>query len=297
MAAFGRQYLVEADGGELISCFTRGKRSDVACGDRVSFAMTGESADAKQQGVIESLAPRASLFCRAAAHRTKLIAANATQIALVVAGEPSFSDELLCRALAAAEREGLRAFLALNKTDLASVADAARSRLAPFAQAGYEVVELSAQNDVTPLRARLTGAMTVLLGQSGMGKSTIVNALAPEANAATREISRFLDSGKHTTTHARLYRLDAQTTLIDTPGLQEFGLAHLTRAEIEAGFVEVRPVLGHCRFPDCRHVTEPGCAVREAVTAGRFHPRRFELMQRILASEASAAATIGKAAR
>ena len=296
MAAFGRQYLVETEGSELFLCFTRGKRSDVACGDRVSFAVTGEGGGAKNQGVIDSVAPRASLFRRAAAHRTKLIAANATQIGLVVAGEPSFSDELLCRALAAAEREGLRAFLALNKTDLGAAADAARLRLAPFAQAGYEVLELSAQNDVTPLRDRLEGATTVLLGQSGMGKSTIVNALAPEAGAATREISRFLDSGKHTTTHARLYRLDAQTTLIDTPGLQEFGLAHLTRAEIEAGFVEVRPYLGHCRFPDCRHMTEPDCALREAVMAGHVHPRRFELMQRILAAE-DAAAVFGKAAR
>jgi len=148
VAAFGRQYLVESDEGELISCFTRGKRSDVACGDRVSFAMTSDGGSAKHQGIIESIAPRASLFRRAAAHRTKLIAANATQIALVVAGEPSFSDELLCRALAAAEREGMRAFIALNKIDLGAAADAARSRLAPFAQAGYDVVELSAQHDV-----------------------------------------------------------------------------------------------------------------------------------------------------
>ncbi len=280
IAAFGRQYLVETDAGEFIRCVTRGKQGGVVCGDRVAAAPTGPG-----EGVIAAVEPRASLFQRAAPHRAKPIAANATQTAVVVAGEPSFSEELVCRAIVAAERERMKALVVVNKADLAEATRAALARLAPFGAAGYPVVAISARGDVSPLAERLAGETTVLVGQSGMGKSTIVNALVPGANAETREISRFLDSGRHTTTHARLYRLAPGTAIVDCPGLQDFGLAHLSRAEIEQGFPELRPLLGRCRFTDCSHRTEPGCAVLAAVAEGRVHPRRLELLQRILAAE------------
>jgi ribosome biogenesis GTPase len=119
-----------------------------------------------------------------------------------------------------------------------------------------------------------------------MGKSTIINALLPDARAATREISAFLASGRHTTTQARLYRLDAESTLIDCPGLQEFGLHHLSQHDIEAGFVEFRDFFGRCRFQDCRHLAEPGCALAQAVAAGKIHPRRLDLFRRISRAEA-----------
>jgi len=125
----------------------------------------------------------------------------------------------------------------------------------------------------------------VLIGQSGMGKSTIVNALVPDADAATQEISRFLDSGRHTTAHARFYRLDPASAIVDSPGVQEFGLAHLGARDIEAGFVDIRPLAGACRFPDCRHDGEPGCAVAAAVGEGRVHARRLELFRRIVNAE------------
>jgi len=240
------------------------------------------------QGVIEAVDPRATLFCRSAAHRAKLLAANATQAAVVVAGEPSFSDELIARVLAAAEHERMRAFIVLNKTDLAAPTAAARERLAPFAAAGYRVVETRADGaapDLGALRGALAGETTVLIGQSGMGKSTLVNALVPGAGAATREISRFLDSGRHTTTASRLHRLDGGA-LVDCPGMQEFGLAHLSADDIARGFVDVRPHLGRCRFRDCRHRSEPDCAVRAAVERGALHPRRMELLLRILEAEA-----------
>lgn len=282
VAAHGRHYVVETGSGALVRCVPRGKRSVYACGDRVSLAPAGRNA-----GVIESAAQRTSLFLRAAPHRQKLIAANATQVAVVVAGEPSFSDELVCRILVAAESQGIPAILVLNKADLAELTRAARERLRPFEQAGYAVLAVSALGELAPLAARLANETTVLLGQSGMGKSTLVNALVPGVAARTQEISRFLDSGRHTTTSTRLYRLPGGGAIVDSPGLQGFGLAYLTPARIEHAFPELRPLAGRCRFSDCRHRAEPACAVRAAVAAGDVHPRRLELLHRILAAEAS----------
>ncbi|MFO7189129.1 MAG: ribosome small subunit-dependent GTPase A [Pseudomonadota bacterium] len=284
VAAFGRQYLVETDSGEILRCVPRGKRSNVACGDRVRIETTGA-----KEGVIETIEPRSSLFMRAAGHRQKIIAANVTQVVVVVAGVPSFSDELIARALVAAEQQHLRSVIALNKADLVEETAAARERLKPFELAGYRVLELSAKRSVAPLVDVLEGHTTVLLGQSGMGKSTIVNTIVPDADAATQEISTFLDSGRHTTTHARLYRLGPDTALIDCPGLQEFGLTHLTADEIERGFVELHPYLGQCRFRDCRHRSEPDCAVRAAVERGLIAPRRLQLLHRILDNPAGSA--------
>lgn len=281
VAAYGRQYLVDCGESGLVASAPRGKKSVYACGDRVAVRATAPGA-----GVIEGAMPRKTEFFRAQARRAKLIAANATQVAVVAAAEPSFSDEFIARVLLAAERQGLAGMLVLNKADLAEPFARARERIRPFELAGYRVVELSARRDAEPLRPHLAGKVTVLAGQSGMGKTTIINALVPGANSATREISRFLDSGRHTTAHARLYRLDAATALVDCPGLQQFGLAHLAFCDIEWGFPEFRPLIGACRFQDCRHAAEPGCAIREACLRGAIHPRRLALFQRI-ASEAA----------
>jgi ribosome biogenesis GTPase len=283
VAVYGRRCLVESRGGDLLPCLLRGRHVQYACGDRVLVRRT-----AKGEGVIEAADPRSTLFLRAAPHRRKLIAANATQVAVITAGEPSVSDELACRVLVAAGSQAIRGLVVINKTDLEAPTAALRARLAPLAHAGYTVIEICAKRDVAALRRRLDGETTVLIGQSGMGKSTIVNALVPEADAATEEISRFLDSGRHTTSHVRLYRLDAATAIIDSPGMQEFGLAHLTPAEIERGFPELAVYAGCCRFRDCRHRAEPGCAVRAAADAGAVHPRRLELLHRILDAERAA---------
>lgn len=282
MAAFGRQFLVETYDQRVMQCILKGRRTTVACGDRVMVERTGES-----EGVIEATDPRSSLFMRAAEHRQKVIAANVTQVAIVVAAAPSFNDELIARALVAAEDQGLKALIALNKNDMVEETAAARERLLPFKQAGYRILEMSAKRNVAVLVEALQGEATVLLGESGMGKSTIVNTIVPDADAATREISTFLSSGRHTTTHARMYRLGPETSLIDCPGLQDFGLAHLDDQAIERGFVEFRPYLGHCRFRDCHHATEPDCAIRAAVESGKIHPRRLAIYRRILNSRAN----------
>ena len=270
VAVHGRHYLVRLDDDHLLNCFPRGKKSNLACGDRVTIERT-----APDQGVITELAQRTSLFFRSDEYREKLIAANVTQIVVVVATEPGFSDELMSRCLAAAEEQRIGAAIVLNKVDLTAHLEATRAQLEPFRRAGYPVVELSAKSGAAALAPLLHGQISILVGQSGMGKSTLVNALVPDARAATREISAALDSGKHTTTFSRLYRIDRNSALIDSPGLQVFGLAHLSRQDVEAAFPEFRPYLGHCRFRDCRHDTEPGCALRAAVQQGTLDSRRF----------------------
>lgn len=271
VAAFGRHYEIELPDGRIATGYPRGKKSPYAVGDEVTLTADGQ---------ITGHSPRRSLLYRSDAYRQKLIAANATQLLLVVATQPSFSDMLLSRALVAAEHQGLRPLIALNKCDLAEdrpdLLAGARALLAPFAALGYRIIELSAKRDVSPLLALLAGETTVLVGQSGMGKSTLTNSLVPGADAATRELSTALDSGKHTTTHARLYRLPAGGRLIDSPGLQEFGLKHLDAGEIEFGFPEFRPYLGECRFRDCGHAAEPGCAIKAAIASGIIHPRRID---------------------
>lgn len=276
IAAHGRQYLVELDSGETLLCFPRGKKSDVACGDRVEV-----SRPSRDQGAIEAIVPRASLLYRSNEFRHKLIAANVSQVLIVVATEPGFSFDLVCRCLVAAQAQDVSTRIILNKNDLTERLPAAREALAPFVALGIPVLELSAKNGAELLRPLLAGHTSLLVGQSGMGKSTLVNALIPEAQAATREISEALDSGKHTTTHARLYHLDPSSDtagdLIDSPGLQDFGLQHLNQGEIEHAFPELSPYLGQCRFRDCRHDREPDCALRQALDTGKIDPRRWNV--------------------
>lgn len=271
VGAFGRQYLVELPGPEILTCFPRGKRSTLACGDLVEVART-----APGQGVVDAVVPRSTLLYRSDQFRQKLIAANVTQIVIVLAVVPSFYEELLNRCIAAAENQRLSLVIVLNKFDLAGEHKAAMDRLTLYSDLGYRVIPLSAKRDISPLRPLLGGQASVLIGQSGMGKSTIINALIPDAGATTAEISAALDSGRHTTTHARLYHLDADADLIDSPGMQEFGLHHLGQQDLAEAFVEFRPLLGHCRFHNCRHLVEPGCAIAQAEAEGKIDARRLD---------------------
>jgi ribosome biogenesis GTPase len=204
----------------------------------------------------------------------------------VLATEPHFSEDLLGRALIAAEAHGLESLIVLNKIDVEHAVPLARERLAPYRELGYAVIELSAKmapGDVHPqLDSRLKDRSTILLGQSGMGKSTLVNLLVPDADAATREISSALNSGRHTTTFTRLYELPGGGSLIDSPGFQEFGLHHLSEGQLERAFADFRPYLGHCRFYNCHHLHEPGCAVLEAVDAGKIRPERHALYAQLV---------------
>lgn len=286
-AAFGRHYEVSTGFGSpdeaRIQCVPRGKKSQYACGDDVVF-----NASAEGQGVITGLVPRRNLLWRSDAFREKLIAANLDLIVIVVATEPGFYDLLVSRCITAAEHQRIDTLIVLNKADLGVRLPAARAQLSPFVALGHEVLELSALDDAVALRPQLANRRSILVGQSGMGKSTLINALIPEAAAATREISDALDSGKHTTTFARLYPLQGGGSVIDSPGMQAFGLAHVPLDELPECFAEFRPWLGHCRFRDCKHGTEPDCALTQALERGDIHPRRFDHF-RLIRSEIESA--------
>lgn len=280
IAAHGRHYFVEADAVKL-HCVTRGKKSDVAVGDIVNLKKTS-----LDQGVIESIAERKTLLYRSDQYKSKLLAANVTQLFIVVATEPGFSDDLISRSLIAAEAAGVAVHIILNKTDVAELMPKTRERLKPYAALGYPIHEVSArtQPDATCalLAPLLAGQSTILIGQSGMGKSSLINLLVPDADIATREISAALDTGKHTTTFTRLYRIGADTAIIDSPGFQEFGLYHLSEGMLERAFREFSPFLGSCKFYNCRHLIEPSCAVLAAVESGQITRMRHALYAQLL---------------
>jgi ribosome biogenesis GTPase / thiamine phosphate phosphatase len=290
IAAHGRHYLVAPDGGGApLQCFPRGKKSEVAVGDRVEYQST--SAD---QGVIVAIGERRNLLYRSDQFKSKLFAANLDQLLIVLATEPHFSEDLLGRALVAAEANDLKPLIVLNKIDVEAALPLARARLERYRALGYTVLELSVKGQPEAARAALAehlhGHSTILLGQSGMGKSTLVNLLIPDAEAATREISTALNSGRHTTTFTRLYKLPPDEpggrpesgALIDSPGFQEFGLYHLTEGKLERAFPEFRPLLGHCRFYNCHHLHEPGCAILEAIEGGSIAQERQALYAQLM---------------
>jgi len=277
VAAHGRHDLVLMPNGQLLNCVTRGRKGGIACGDFVNATQTGDAS-----GVIDSIAKRSTEFMRSDGLRTKVLAANIDQVWGVVAGTPPFSDELVSRAAIEAERQSLPVTLILNKADLKGPTDIARERLAPFAKLGYRIEEVSLKTEPERAKERLLPMLadrtTLLFGESGMGKSSLLNLLVPNANARTRDISLALNSGRHTTTDARLYNLTDQAgVMIDTPGFQEFGLNHLSAGQIERAFAEMKPFLGQCRFYNCTHLVEPGCAIREAVTKGEISAARYQL--------------------
>ena len=273
VAAYGKRYGVEVEDGSQISCVTRGKKNDLACGDRVEVKMTDT-----HEGVVEKLHSRSSLLFRSNAYKTKTLASNVTQVIIVLATTPSFYEALLNRCLIAAEAAKIKSLIVLNKCDLADNTEAMKL-LSIYQNLGYQVQPLSAKNDIAPLKQWLKNQTSVLVGQSGMGKSTIVNALLPNSAVRTQEVSTVLDSGKHTTTAAHLYHLDSDSDLIDSPGLQEFGLNHLNIEELEHAFIEFRPFLGKCRFNNCKHLHEPDCAVISAVESGKISPVRLAFYQ------------------
>jgi len=274
-AAYGKRYEVELPDGKRISCVTRGKKTDLACGDQVTIKLTDTS-----EGVVESTLPRSSLLYRSNAYRSKMLAANVTQVIIVLATTPSFYEALLNRCLIAAEAAGIKAVIVLNKCDIGDNSDAMK-KLALYSSLGYQVQPLSAKQDISPLAQWLQGHTSVLVGQSGMGKSTIVNALLPESLVRTQEVSEVLDSGKHTTTAAHLYHLNGNSQLIDSPGLQEFGLNHLNIEQLEHAFIEFRPYLGKCRFNNCRHLKEPDCALSQAIIDGKVSRERLVYYQEL----------------
>jgi ribosome biogenesis GTPase len=276
IAAHRRHYIVDLDRGGTIACVMKGRSMTLACGDRVRVARERDG------GAIVDIEPRASLLYRSDGFREKLIAANVTQVLGVVAPDVPVDEHLLNRWIIAAETEHCRFVLVVNKSDLPQARDFA-SRFDPYAAIGYDIVQVSATHDVAALLRHVAGAHSLVIGQSGMGKSTLINALLPGAAARIGAISEALRSGRHTTTSTALYRLqDDSGWIVDSPGMKVFGLAHCSSDAIANAFVELRDVIPRCRFRDCRHDTEPGCAVQAAVAGGRVAPQRVLLLQSLL---------------
>ena len=286
IAAHGRHYLADLD-GEKIQCVTRGKKTNVAVGDVVHVKKTSSD-----QAVIERIAERTTLLYRSDQYKSKLLAANLSRLFIVVATEPGFADDLVSRSLVACEAAGIEAHLILNKTDVEDLLPRARERVKPYAALGYPVHEVSAtaqpEQTVATLQPLLEGQRSIFIGQSGMGKSSLINLLVPDADIAVREISAALDTGKHTTTFTRLYWLDEvadptqRAAIIDSPGFQEFGLYHLSEGMLERAFVEFTPYLGGCKYYNCRHLAEPQCAVLDAVAEGKIARMRHTLYGQLL---------------
>lgn len=288
IATHGRHYLVQV-GTLRLQCVTRGKKSDVAVGDIVEIGQTSPN-----QGVIEKITERKTLLYRSDQYKSKLLASNVTRLFIVVATEPGYSDDLVSRSLVAADAAGVTPHIILNKIDVVASLDKTRERLRQYAAIGYPIHEVSAkaapEQTCDVLLPLLHGQSTIMIGQSGMGKSSLINLLVPDADLATREISAALDTGKHTTTFTRLFSIDEDSSVIDSPGFQEFGLYHLSEGMLERAFPEFAAHLGNCRFYNCHHLNEPGCAVLDAVERGAVSPMRHQLYRQLVHESAQ---TIG----
>ena len=276
LASFGRGVLVQTDDAPL-RCGLKGRKLRVVCGDRITwtYQIAGDGP------TVESIEPRRNLIERIDARgRAEPVAANVDRLAIVAAPEPSPDWFLVDRYWAGASLKDLDAMLIVNKLDLGL--EAIQPELVTYRALGLKCLEVASQPElgIAELKRALAGSVTLFVGQSGVGKSSLVNRLAPEAAAQTAELTRDAE-GRHTTTTARWYRLGADSAIIDAPGVRDFAPpASLVRAA-ERGFVEIHALSVNCRFKDCRHMEEPGCAVRTAVLNLRIAPRRYESYRRL----------------
>jgi ribosome biogenesis GTPase len=280
VGAHGRHYIIETPERQRVLCHRRGKKVDCVVGDQVQWDTTGDG------GVIESVLPRRSLLWRQDRWRSKSFAANIDRVLIIVAASPPMAEPLLARALIAAAHAGIAVQVLLNKADLPEAA-AARERLQPYVRMGVPVLEASLKHDAAQARELLQPLLaqrtTLLLGASGVGKSTLINAVVPDATAQVGEISQALNAGRHTTTTTTWYWLnDARdAAVLDSPGFQEFGLQQIEPADLATWLPDVSAHVAACRFANCTHRSEPDCAVRAAAERGDIAPSRLRLYQEL----------------
>ena len=285
--AYGGQGVVELPDGACREAKFRRSTGRPLCGDRVTVAPADDTSL-----VVTAIEPRHNEFVRAGPRATRqAVAANLDQVLIVVAPRPEPSRDLLERYLVAVHSLGIRPLIVLNKSELMDSAALDREsplrRLDGYRELGFGVLEVSckAAPGTEALPPALAGRCSILVGQSGVGKSSLANALLPDLQLQTGELSRVTGKGTHTTTSTIMYRLPCGGRLIDSPGVWEYGLWEMSQAELAAGFGEFAPFAADCRFNDCRHAGEPGCAVRAAVQAGSVRSWRYEAYLRLLAQK------------
>lgn len=290
ISRFGQHADVESDEGEIYRCNLRRSISSLVCGDKVLWRL-GKETQHSIRGVIEAAHERDSVLSRPDVYDgVKPIAANISQILIVSSLLPAFNGDIIDRYLVAAEQTGITPVIVLNKTDLLGELsqdeqDVIEEQLQIYREIGYQVLYGSSHTNegIDTIKTQLSQHVSIFVGQSGVGKSTLVNALMPELGLITQEVSQNSGLGQHTTTVARLYHFQDGGDLIDSPGIREFGLWHLTPEQVFNGFKEFEQFQGLCKFRDCKHQTDPGCALTSA-TEQEIHPKRLASFQRILAS-------------
>lgn len=270
----------EAD-GKLIRCHMRANLGNIVAGDRVLWR------EGMEKGVISAVFPRQSELLRPDSYgKLKLVAANVDRALITIAPEPEAHGNLIDRYLVIAEYLGIEAVLLVNKADLLSPDHEILKLLDKYQSLGYKTFQISAKNDASlnTLREYLSQGTSIFVGQSGVGKSSIIQTLLPDESIKIGELSEQVKKGKHTTTHARLYHFPFGGHCIDSPGIREFGLWHLSVQDVALGFREFREHVGACRFRDCSHQHEPGCALLQAISDGLVQQSRFHSYLQIVNS-------------
>ncbi len=282
--SFGRRVTVATPDGASFQAELFGKRLTCVCGDEVTIRPPSRASG--DVAKVVTVAPRSTTFARTDSRgRTEPLAANLSLLAVIVAPEPAPDPYIVDRYLAGAALARITAIVVVNKSDLPGAADTQfQSLMREYEAAGYEAIHLSARSTetVAPLKTRLADTVAMFVGQSGMGKSTLTNALAPESSRPTRTISESTGEGRHTTVSTALFRIPGSGELIDSPGVRDYAPPPVEDAQVQVGWPEILSLAPHCRFNNCLHLREPGCAVTEAVATNRIAPRRYESYKRLI---------------
>ncbi len=287
IAHFGTQVEVEAidcdDAGLRQKCHLRANLGSLVTGDKVIWRQ------GRELGVIVAVLDRKSELSRPDAYgNMKVVAANIDQVVIVIAPYPEPHANLVDRYLVATETLNITPIILVNKIDRIDDSNRAfiNALISQYRSLNYTVLEVSSQQteSLVQLQEHLTDKISVFVGQSGVGKSSLINALLPDANTRVGALSEATQKGTHTTTTAKLFHFPAGGDLIDSPGIREFALAHIEADQVLSGFIEIRPLLGYCKFRDCKHQHEPGCAIKNALAEGKISPLRYASCQHILQS-------------
>jgi len=283
ISRFGQEADIELESGEQLRCHLRRKLENLVCGDEV-VCETKDSG----KGVVVKILPRASVLERPIRYQgLKAVAANLDQICIVVSIEPDFSELILDKYLVASELAEIPPVIIFNKSDLAAVDDELKARLVCYQELGYPLIWSSviSGNGMEQISQQLNNHSSVFVGQSGVGKSSLINYLIPEVNADVRVISDNSGLGTHTTTASRLYHFGENGRIIDSPGIRDFSMEHVTKERLAFGYIEIHQYSQSCKFRNCLHTHEPGCAVKLAVEEKNIDNGRYQRYLKILNEE------------